>query len=105
MMLPFLFGAFTMLAVSRAAQAMIVEVRRQFRTIDGLLEGRPGVRPDHLKCISISTYSSLLEMVPPGVMAIMAPLIVGFGLGQKAMISMLLSAIGAGCTLLYCCCP
>lgn len=96
MMLPFLFGAFTMLAVSRAAQSMIVEVRKQFREIPGLLEGKAGVRPDHLKCISISTVSSLLEMVPPGVMAIMAPLIIGFGFGQKAMISMLLAAIGSG---------
>jgi K(+)-stimulated pyrophosphate-energized sodium pump len=85
-----------MLAVSRAAQAMIVEVRRQFREIPGLREGRAGVRPDHLKCIAISTRSSLVEMVLPGAMAIMAPLIIGFGLGQRALVAMLLSAIGSG---------
>jgi Na+/H+-translocating membrane pyrophosphatase len=85
-----------MLAVSRAAQAMIVEVRRQFREIPGLREGRPGVRPEHLKCISISTSSALIEMVLPGVLAVMAPLIIGFSLGQKALVAMLLSAIGSG---------
>lgn len=96
LMLPYLFGAFTMLAVSRAAQAMIVEVRRQFRDIPGLREGRAGVRPEHLKCIGISTTSSLIEMVLPGLVAIMAPLIIGFSLGQKALVAMLLSAIGSG---------
>lgn len=72
------------------------QVRRQFREIPGLREGREGVRPEHLKCISISTTSSLIEMVLPGVMAIMAPLIIGFGFGQKALVAMLLSAIGSG---------
>lgn len=95
-MLPYLFGAMTMLAVSRAAQAMIVEVRRQFREIPGLREGKPGVRPEHLKCISISTRSSIIEMVMPGVVAIMSPLIIGFGFGQKSLVALLLSAIGSG---------
>lgn len=94
--LPFLFGAFTMLAVSRAAQAMIVEVRRQFREISGLREGLPGVRPDHTKCIRISTTSSISEMVLPGVLAIMTPLIIGFGFGQRALVAMLVAAIGSG---------
>jgi len=94
--LPFLFGAFTMLAVSRAAQAMIVEVRRQFREIPGLREGLPGVRPDHTRCISISTTSSLAEMVIPGVLAIMTPLIIGFGFGQRALVALLIAAIGSG---------
>lgn len=94
--LPYIFGAFTMLAVSRAAQAMIVEVRRQFREIVGLREGAPGVRPEHVKCIAISTTSSLSEMVLPGLLAIMAPLIVGFGFGQKALVALLLAAIVSG---------
>eukprot|EP00180_Rhodochaete_pulchella_P003810 Plantae.Rhodophyta-Rhodochaete_pulchella.ctg690.p1 GENE.Plantae.Rhodophyta-Rhodochaete_pulchella.ctg690~~Plantae.Rhodophyta-Rhodochaete_pulchella.ctg690.p1 ORF type:complete len:463 (-),score=68.67 Plantae.Rhodophyta-Rhodochaete_pulchella.ctg690:476-1735(-) len=95
-MLPFLFGAFTMLAVSRAAQAMIVEVRRQFNQIAGLREGRPGVRPDHIRCVQISTRSAIIEMVMPGVVAIMSPLIIGFGFGQKALIGLLLGAIASG---------
>lgn len=94
--LPYLFGAFTMLAVSRAAQAMIVEVRRQFRDIPGLREGAPGVRPDHIRCINISTRSSLMEMVLPGVVAIMSPLIIGFGFGQRALVALLIAAIGSG---------
>lgn len=94
--LPYIFGAFTMLAVSRAAQAMIVEVRRQFREIVGLREGLSGVRPEHVRCIDISTRSSIAEMVLPGVLAIMAPLIVGFGFGQKALIALLLAAIVSG---------
>lgn len=94
--LPYIFGAFTMLAVSRAAQAMIVEVRRQFREIVGLREGAPGVRPEHVRCIAISTTSSLSEMVLPGLLAIMAPLIVGFGFGQKALVALLLAAIVSG---------
>lgn len=94
--LPYIFGAFTMLAVSRAAQAMIVEVRRQFREIDGLREGREGVRPHHVRCIDISTRSSIREMILPGALAIMTPLIVGFGFGQKALIALLLAAIASG---------
>lgn len=94
--LPYLFGAFTMLAVSRAAQAMIVEVRRQFREIPGLREGLAGVRPNHIRCINISTRSSLMEMVLPGTVAIMAPLIIGFGFGQRALVALLVAAIGSG---------
>lgn len=94
--LPYIFGAFTMLAVSRAAQAMIVEVRRQFREIDGLREGREGVRPQHVRCIDISTRSSIREMILPGALAIMSPLIIGFGFGQKALIALLLAAIASG---------
>ncbi|KAJ8901653.1 hypothetical protein NDN08_003860 [Rhodosorus marinus] len=95
-MLPFLFGALTMLAVSSAAEAMIVEVRRQFREVKGLREGKPGVRPEHEKCIAISTQSALWEMVLPGIIAIMSPLIIGFGFGQRALVGLLLGAIGSG---------
>jgi len=95
-MLPHLFGALTMLGVSRAAQAMIVEVRRQFREIIGLREGRSGVRPEHIKCVAISTRSAIIEMVIPGAIAIMSPLIIGFGFGQKALVGLLLGGIGSG---------
>eukprot|EP00168_Porphyra_purpurea_P001773 TRINITY_DN120_c0_g1_i2.p1 TRINITY_DN120_c0_g1~~TRINITY_DN120_c0_g1_i2.p1 ORF type:complete len:691 (-),score=313.09 TRINITY_DN120_c0_g1_i2:484-2418(-) len=98
-MLPFFFGALTMLAVSRAAQAMIVEVRRQFRDIPGLREGAPGVRPQHVKCVAIATKSAIIEMALPGALAIMTPLIVGFGFGQRALIGLLLAAIGSGFSL------
>ncbi|KAK1867293.1 hypothetical protein I4F81_009800 [Pyropia yezoensis] len=95
-MLPFFFGALTMLAVSRAAQAMIVEVRRQFRDIPGLREGARGVQPQHVRCVNISTQSAIIEMALPGAIAIMAPLIVGFGFGQRALIGLLLAGIGSG---------
>jgi len=95
-MLPYLFAALTMLAVSRAAQAMIVEVRRQFREIPGLREGRPGVKPEHVRCVSIATRSAIFEMILPGAIAILSPLIIGFGFGQKALVGLLLAAIGSG---------
>ncbi len=77
-MLPFLFAALTIDAVGRAASAMIEEVRRQFREIPGLREGLPGVEPDSARCIEISTKASLREMVIPGGLAILVPLIIGF---------------------------
>eukprot|EP00184_Porphyridium_aerugineum_P008709 CAMPEP_0184692158 /NCGR_PEP_ID=MMETSP0313-20130426/751_1 /TAXON_ID=2792 /ORGANISM="Porphyridium aerugineum, Strain SAG 1380-2" /LENGTH=1119 /DNA_ID=CAMNT_0027149967 /DNA_START=252 /DNA_END=3611 /DNA_ORIENTATION=- len=95
-MLPFLFGALTMLAVSRAAQAMIVEVRRQFREIRGLREGASGVRPEHIKCIQIAAQAAIFEMLLPGAAAITSPLIIGFGFGQRALVGLLLGAIGSG---------
>ena len=69
-MLPFLFAALTIDAVGRAAQAMIEEVRRQFREIPGLREGQPGVKPDSATCVAISTKASLREMVIPGALAV-----------------------------------
>eukprot|EP00736_Rhodelphis_marinus_P006504 Rmarinus@m.24570 len=95
-MLPYIFAALTMLAVNRAAQAMIVEVRRQFREIDGLREGVEGVRADHAKCVDISTKSALSEMVLPGVLACMSPMIIGFWVGLQGLASMLLGAIASG---------
>jgi K(+)-stimulated pyrophosphate-energized sodium pump len=76
--LPFLFAALTIDAVGRAAQAMIVEVRRQFAEIPGLREGKPGVNPDSARCVSISTDASLKEMIIPGALAVIVPLVVGF---------------------------
>ncbi|MEE8457194.1 MAG: sodium-translocating pyrophosphatase [Acidimicrobiia bacterium] len=99
-MFPYLFAALTIQAVGRAAFEMIEEVRRQFREIPGLREGRPGVVPDYEKCVDISTKASLREMVVPGAMAVALPLIVGFisvemlgGLLAGALVSGFLLAI------------
>ncbi len=77
-MLPFLFAALTIDAVGRAANKMIEEVRRQFRDIPGLREGKPGVVPDSAKCVAISTQASLREMAVPGGLAVVVPLVIGF---------------------------
>jgi K(+)-stimulated pyrophosphate-energized sodium pump len=76
--LPFLFAALTIDAVGRAATAMIEEVRRQFREIPGLREGKEGVVPDSARCVAISTEASLKEMIIPGSLAVVVPLVVGF---------------------------
>jgi K(+)-stimulated pyrophosphate-energized sodium pump len=76
-MLPFLFSAMAMRAVGEAAMEMIEEVRRQFREIDGLLEGK--ARPDTARCVDIATRAALRRMVVPGLMAVLAPVAVGFG--------------------------
>ena len=77
-MVPFLFAALTIDAVGRAANKMIEEVRRQFREIPGLREGTPGVEPDSAACVAISTRGSLREMLAPGALAVVVPLVVGF---------------------------
>jgi K(+)-stimulated pyrophosphate-energized sodium pump len=77
-MTPFIFAAMTMSSVGRAAQAMIVEVRRQFAEIPGLREGRAGVKPDSRRCVDISTQAALREMLLPGGLAIALPLVIGF---------------------------
>ena len=76
-MLPFLYAALTMNAVGRAAFAMIGEVRRQFKEIPGLLEGKPGVRADYATCVAIATKGALKEMVIPGVLAVVIPIALG----------------------------
>ncbi|WP_129632041.1 sodium-translocating pyrophosphatase [Candidatus Oscillochloris fontis] len=93
-MLPFLFAALTMEAVGRAAGAMVDEVRRQFKTIPGLMEGTG--EPDYNRCVSISTQSALREMIIPGVMAVAVPLVVGFGLGKEALGGTLAGALVTG---------
>lgn len=95
--LPFLFSALTMLAVGEAAGEMIVEVRRQFREIPGLLEGR--AEPDHARCTAIATRAALKRMVLPGVLAVLAPPIVGFTLGPAALGGVLAGALVAGVLL------
>ncbi len=77
-MLPFLFSSMAMKAVGEAAMDMIVEVRRQFREIPGLREGKPGVKADYARCVDISTKAAIKRMMVPGLMAIVVPVIVGF---------------------------
>ena len=77
-MVPFLFAALTIDAVGRAAHKMIEEVRRQFREIPGLREGVEGVSPDSARCVAISTQASLREMLAPGALAVVVPLVIGF---------------------------
>jgi len=94
-MLPFLFAAITIEAVGRAANAMIVEVRRQFREIPGLKEGRPGVHAEYAKCVDISTAAALREMVVPGALAIVSPLVIGF-ISLQALGGFLVGALVSG---------
>ena len=93
-MLPFLFSAFTMKAVGRAAMSIVNEVRRQFREIPGLMEGT--TEPDYTECVDIATKGALKEMIVPGVMAVAAPLATGFILGVEALGGMLIGSVGAG---------
>jgi K(+)-stimulated pyrophosphate-energized sodium pump len=82
-MLPFLFSSMAMKAVGEAAMDMIIEVRRQFREIEGLLEGK--VPPDTKKCVDISTKAALRQMMLPGALAISSPVIVGFAFGPETL--------------------
>jgi K(+)-stimulated pyrophosphate-energized sodium pump len=96
--LPFLFAALTIDAVGRAATQMIEEVRRQFREIPGLREGLPGVIPDSARCVAISTEASLKEMVIPGALAVVVPLVVGF-ISVDALGGLLAGALVTGFAL------
>jgi len=93
-MLPLLFAALTMLSVQKAAGAIIVEVRRQFREIAGLMEGM--AEPDCKTCIEISTRSSIQEMILPGAYAVLSPLVIGLLIGPRALAGMLGGAISSG---------
>ncbi len=93
-MLPFLVGSFTMTAVGRAAAGMVEEVRRQFREIPGIMEGR--AKPDSARCVDISTRAALREMMLPGVTAVLAPVVVGQFLGVEALGGLLAGATVTG---------
>jgi K(+)-stimulated pyrophosphate-energized sodium pump len=93
-MLPFIFSALSIQAVSRAAERMIEEVRRQFREIPGIMEGTG--RPEYEKCVDISTAAALREMIAPGMMAVIAPVLVGRFLGAPALGGLLGGAIVTG---------
>ena len=96
-MLPFLFSAMTMNSVGRAANEMIEEVRRQFKEDKGIMEGTS--KPDYAKCVDISTKAALKEMILPGLMAIVAPLVVGIVMGTEALGGMLAGALSSGVLL------
>ena len=93
-MLPFFFSALTMDSVSKAAYKMIEEVRRQFRTIPGILEGTS--KPDYTSCVAISTQAALHEMLVPGILSVIAPLVVGVVLGTGALGGLLAGALVTG---------
>ena len=95
-MLPFLFSAMAMSAVGRAAMDMIEEVRRQFREIPGLREGKEGVKPDSARCVDISTTAALREMVLPGMLAVISPVVVGFVLGKESLGGLLAGVLVTG---------
>lgn len=97
--LPFLVAAMTMTSVGKAAGQMVDEIRRQFREIPGLLEGKEGVKPDPKTCVDISTAAALKEMILPGVVAVLAPVVVGFLLGKEALGGMLAGATVTGVLL------
>ena len=94
--LPFVVAAMTMTSVGKAAGDMVVEIRRQFKEIPGLLEGKEGVKPDSQTCVDISTKAALREMVGPGVVAIVAPVIVGYTLGWNALGGLLAGSLVTG---------
>ena len=95
-LLPFLFSGLTMQAVGTAAGEMIEEVRRQFREIPGLKEGKPGVKPDAARAVAISTQGSLKAMIIPGLIAILAPITIGAIMGAQALGGMLAGSIVSG---------
>jgi len=96
---PMLAAAFTMTSVGKAAFSIVEEIRRQFREIPGLLEGKPGVKPEPGKCVSIATGAALREMIAPGLMTVLAPVAVGFLLGKETLGGMLLGATTMGAFL------
>jgi len=96
-MLPCLFCAMTMLAVGKSAGAIIQEVRRQFRDIPGLLQGQAEAEYD--KCVAIATAAALREMMMPGVVAVLCPVVVGLLLGPKAIVAMLMGSLTMVCAL------
>ncbi len=96
-MLPFLFSAYTMQAVGRAAQKVVVEVRRQFREITGLLDGK--AEADYATCVDICTKSSLKEMILPAALGVVSPIVVGLILGCNGVVGMLAGALVSGFVL------
>jgi K(+)-stimulated pyrophosphate-energized sodium pump len=98
-LLPFYFSSFLIKAVGRAAFKMVNEVRRQFREIPGIMEGK--AKPDYARCVEISTSAALRELVPPGALAILTPLAVGFILGPLALGGLLIGSVVSGVFLAF----
>jgi K(+)-stimulated pyrophosphate-energized sodium pump len=92
--LPFIFSAYTMQAVANSAQQIVVEVRRQFREIKGLMEGK--AKPDYARCVDICTRAAQKEMVAPTLIAVIAPVVTGLILGVQGVVGMLAGAVSAG---------
>ena len=97
-MVPFLFSSMAMKAVGEAAFEMIEEVRRQFREIEGLLEGKPGVKADHARCVDIATAAALKRMIVPGLMAVVVPVAAGFA-SKNFLAGLLVGALVSGVLL------
>ncbi|MCK4274491.1 MAG: sodium-translocating pyrophosphatase [Dehalococcoidales bacterium] len=95
-MLTFIFSALAMRGVSTGGFAIVNEVRRQFREIKGLLEGKEGVEPDYVSCVDIATKVALKSMIIPGILVIAVPLILGFTLGPKAVAGLLVGTLLTG---------
>merc|ERR1712070_809615 len=99
-MIPYWFTAMTMKSVGTAAMEMVKEVKFQFATIEGLLEGAPGHgAPDHARCIKISTDASLKEMVPPGILIMVSPILTGYFFGIEAVSGLLIGSLISACQL------
>jgi K(+)-stimulated pyrophosphate-energized sodium pump len=98
-MLPFFFSSMLFRAVGKCADTMILEVRRQFREIPGLREGKAGVLPDSTKCVDIATKGAINGMLLPGGLAIAFPVIIGYVLGADGLAGMLVGAIATGVML------
>ena len=96
-MLPFMFSAFTMNSVGKAANKMIEEVRRQFKEKKGIMDGTE--KPDYARCVSISTSAALREMIIPAILAVLAPVLVGFIMGTEALGGMLAGGLLSGVLL------
>ena len=98
-MMPFFFSSMLFRAVGKCADTMILEVRRQFREIPGLREGKKGVHPDSTKCVDIATKGAINGMLFPGGLAILTPVIVGFALGAEGLAGFLVGSIATGVML------
>ncbi|HYA55550.1 MAG TPA: sodium-translocating pyrophosphatase [Nitrososphaerales archaeon] len=98
-LLPFFFSSFLIGAVQRAAFKMVLEVRRQFKEIPGIMEGT--AKPDYAKCVSISTQAAIRELVAPAALAVITPLVVGFLLGPIALGGLLIGSVVSGVFMAY----
>ncbi|MEW6347928.1 MAG: sodium-translocating pyrophosphatase [Thermodesulfobacteriota bacterium] len=94
--IPYFFAALCMLAVGKAAGAIVDEVRRQFREIPGLREGAPGARAEYAKCVDLVTAAAQKEMILPSVLPVIIPLVVGFAIGKEALGGVLMGSIVVG---------